>query len=328
MRRRDFIIVIGSVAAWPLMARAQQPERIRRVGVLTGLAQDDPEAQARIKAFQQRLRELGWTDGHNVQIDYRWASGDVDRTRAYAAELVALAPDVILVNTPPGLAALQKATRTIPIVFAQVIDASESDAASVARPGGNVTGFYSYFDFTIVGKWLEILKEIAPQVRRVAIMQNVDHPVWAGYLRAINEIAPSFGVGIVPAGLHGPTDIKLGIDELAREPNGALIVLPDSMTATYRKEIVDLAAAHRIPAVYPLRYFVASGGLVSYGADVVASFRQAASYVDRILHGANPATLPVQQSTKLELRINLKAAHALGLPIPSTLVDRADEVIE
>jgi putative tryptophan/tyrosine transport system substrate-binding protein len=160
MRRRDFIIVIGSVAAWPLMARAQRPERIRRVGVLTGLAQDDPEAQARIKAFQQRLRELGWTDGHNVQVDYRWASGDVDRTRAYATELVALAPDVILVNTPPGLAALQKATRTIPIVFAQVIDASESDAASVARPGGNITGFYSFFDFTIVGKWLEILRRL------------------------------------------------------------------------------------------------------------------------------------------------------------------------
>jgi putative ABC transport system substrate-binding protein len=328
MRRRDFIIAVGSVAAWPLVARAQRPERIRRVGVLTGLAQDDPEAQARIKAFQQRLRELGWTDGHDVQVEYRWASGNVDRTRAYATELVGLAPDVILVNTPPGLAALQKTTRIIPIVFAQVIDASESDAASVARPGGNVTGFYSYFDFTIVGKWLEILKEIAPQIRRVALMQNVDHPAWPGYLRAIKEIAPSFGVGVVSAGLHGPTDIKLGIDELAREPNGGLIVLPDSMTGAHRQEIIDLAAADRIPAVYPVRYFVASGGLVSYGADIVASFRQAASYVDRILRGADPASLPVQQSTKLELLINLKTAKTLGLTVPSTLIDRADEVIE
>jgi putative ABC transport system substrate-binding protein len=328
MKRRAFIGLLGGAAAWPLAARAQQGERIRRVGLLTGLAQDDPEAQARIKAFQQRLQELGWTDGRNIHIDYRWTAGDVGRTKTYAAELVALAPDVILVNTPPGLAALQKATRTIPIVFVQVVDASESSATSIAHPGGNVTGFYSYFAYTIVGKWLELLKEIAPQVRRIAIMQNVDHPAWPGYLRAINDIAPSFGVGVVPAGLHGPTDIKLGIDKLAREPGGGLIVLPDSMTAAHRKSIIDLAAIHRIPAVYPVRYFVVSGGLVSYGADLVASVRQATSYVDRILRGASPADLPAQQSTKLELVINLKTAKTLGLDVPPSVLARADDVIE
>jgi putative ABC transport system substrate-binding protein len=328
MRRREFIGLVGGAASWPLVARAQQGERIRRVGLLTGLAQDDPEAQARIKAFQQRLQKLGWTEGRNVHIDYRWTAGDVGRARTYAAELVALAPNVILVNTPPGLAALQKATRTIPIVFVQVVDASESSATSIAHPGGNVTGFYSYFDYTIIGKWLEVLKEIAPQVRRVAIMQNVDHPAWPGYLRAINDIAPSFGVDVVPAGLHGPTDVKLGIDKLAREPDGGLIVLPDSMTGAHRNSIIDLAAIHRIPAVYPLRFFVASGGLVSYGADLVASVRQATSYVDRILRGANPADLPAQQSTKLELVVNLKTAKALGFTIPETLLATADEVIQ
>jgi ABC-type uncharacterized transport system substrate-binding protein len=328
MKRREFITLLGGVAAWPITANGQQLTRIRRVGLLTGLAQNDTEAQTRIKAFQQRLQELGWTEGQNVQIEYRWAAGNVGRTRVYAAELVALGPDVILVNTPPGLAALQKATHTIPIVFVQVVDASESGAASIAHPGGNVTGFYSYFAYTIVGKWLEILKEIAPHVRRVAILQNTDHPAWLGYLRAIKTIAPSFGVGVVAAGLQGPADIKPAIDDFAREPDGGLIVLPDSMTTANRKTIIELAAAHRLPATYPLRSFVKSGGLISYGADLVASFRQATSYVDRILRGAKPAELPAQQSTKLELVINLKTAKALGLTIPPTLLARADEVIE
>ena len=329
MRRREFITLLGSAAAaWPFGARAQQPERMRRVGLLTGLAQSDPEAQTRIKAFKQRLEELGWTEGRNVQIDYRWAAGNVGRTREYAAQLVALAPDVILVNTPPGLATLKQATKTIPIVFVQVVDASESGASSLAHPGGNVTGFYSYFAYSIVGKWLQMLKEIAPDVRRVAMMQNTDHPAWPGYLRAIKEIAPASGVEIIPAGLREPADIKRVFDEFVREPNGGLVVLPDSMTTANRNKIIELAATHRLPAVYPLRSFVKSGGLMSYGADLVASFRQVASYVDRILRGATPGDLPAQQSTKFELLINLKTAKALGLTVPPGLLSIADEVIE
>jgi putative ABC transport system substrate-binding protein len=330
LRRREFIFTLGgAAAAWPLAARAQQPERMRRIGVLMGLAESDPEGQSRIVAFRKTLQDLGWTEGRNVQTDYYWAAGDVDRTHALARKLVSSAPDVIVVNTPPGLSALRVETHTIPIIFVQVLDASESTVVmNPARPESNVTGFTNFYEYAVSGKWLALLKEIAPSVSRVAILQNPNHPSWVGYQGSIAKTAPLLGVQPIRAHIYTPADIDNALEALAHESNGGLLVLPDTFTTVRRDKIVALANHYRVPAVYPLRFFAIGGGLIAYGADLVELLRLAASYVDRILRGARPSDLPVQSSTKFELVINLKTAKALRLEVPPTLLARADEVIE
>jgi len=330
LRRREFIFTLGgAAAAWPLAARAQQPERMRRIGVLMGLAESDPEGQSRIVAFRKTLQDLGWTEGRNVQTDYYWAAGDVDRTHALARNLVSSAPDVIVVNTPPGLSALRVETHTIPIIFVQVLDASESTVVmNPARPESNVTGFTNFYEYAVSGKWLALLKEIAPSVSRVAILQNPNHPSWVGYQGSIAKTAPLLGVQPIRAHIYTPADIDNALEALAHESNGGLLVLPDTFTTVHRDKIVALANHYRVPAVYPLRFFALGGGLIAYGADLVELLRLAASYVDRILRGARPIDLPVQSSTKFELVINLKTAKALRLEVPPTLLARADEVIE
>jgi ABC-type uncharacterized transport system substrate-binding protein len=330
LRRREFIFTLGgAAAAWPLAARAQQPERMRRIGVLMGLAEGDPEGRSRIVAFRKTLQDLGWTEGRNVQTDYYWAAGDVDRTHALARNLVSSAPDVIVVNTPPGLSALRVETHTIPIIFVQVLDASESTVVmNPARPESNVTGFTNFYEYAVSGKWLALLKEIAPSVSRVAILQNPNHPSWVGYQGSIAKTAPLLGVQPIRAHIYTPADIDNALEALAHESNGGLLVLPDTFTTVHRDKIVALANHYRVPAVYPLRFFALGGGLIAYGADLVELLRLAASYVDRILRGARPSDLPVQSSTKFELVINLKTAKALRLEVPPTLLARADEVIE
>src|SRR5262245_23584153 len=331
MKRREFISLLGggAAAAWPRMVRAQQRERMRRIGVLMGLAESDPEGQSRIAAFRKTLQDLGWTEGRNVRTDYYWAAGDVERTHALAKELVSSAPDVIVVNTPPGLSALRLATHTIPIIFVQVLDASESTVViSPARPESNVTGFTHSYEYALIGKWLALLKEIAPSVSRVAILQNPNHPSWVGYHGSIAKSAPLLGVQPIPANVYTPADIDKILDALTREPNLGLLVLPDTFTTVHRDKIVALADHHRLPAVYPLRFFAMGGGLMAYGANMVELLRLSASYVDRILRGARPSDLPVQSSTIFELIINHKTAKALGLEVPPTLLARADEVIE
>lgn len=329
MKRRKFIILLGgTAAAWQLAALAQQASRTQQVGVLMGLAESDPEGQERYAAFRERLQKLGWTEGGNIRVITRWAAGDIARTQAYAAELVGLAPDVILVNTPPGLAALQTATRSIPVVFVQVVDAAEGAVNSPARPGGNITGFYTFFEYSMTGKWLEMLKEVAPRVRRVAVMQNPKHPAWTRYLGAIRNIAPSLGIEVIPAPVQEPAEIERVIERFARVPNGALVVLPDTFTTAHRGLIVAAAARYRVPAIGQSKAFATTGGLMSYGADLVDLLRQSGTYVDRILRGAKPAELPVQASTKFQLVINLKTAKTLGLTIPQSILLRADNVIE
>ncbi len=329
MRRREILTTIGASTAWPLAAHSQQPDRPRKIGVLMGLADGDPEGQARIAAFRRGLEDLGWTDGRNIQIEIRWAAGSIDRTHAYAADLVRQAPAVILVNTPPGLAALQRATQTIPIVFVQVLDASESGVvANPARPGANITGFTSFYEFAMTGKWLGLLKEIAPHIKRIAAMQNPNHPSWSGYWRAIEAIAPSLGVRAQPAAVSEADQIDRAIDEIAREANSGLLVLPDTFNVVHRDRILSRAAHHRLPAIYPSRFFVTGGGLISYGADLVDQLRRSATYVDRILRGERPGDLPVQASTKFELVINLKTAKSLGLVVPVSLLVQTDDVIE
>ena len=329
MKRREYITLVGGAAAWPLAARAQQRERPRRIGVLMGLTESDPEAQSRIAAFRKTLQDLGWTEGRNIRTDYYWAAGDVERTHALAKELVSSTPDVIVVNTPPGLSALRLQTHIIPIIFVQVLDASESTVVmNPARPESNVTGFTNSYEYGVSGKWLALLKEIAPSVSRVAILQNPNHPSWVGYQGSIAKTAPLLGVQPIPAHVYTPADIDNVLDALAREPNGGLLVLPDTFTTVHRDKIVALAEHHRLPAVYPLRFFATGGGLMAYGADLVELLRLSALYVDRILRGAHPSDLPVQSSTKFELIINLKTAKALGLEVPPILLARADEVIE
>jgi len=330
VRRRDFITLLGGAAtAWPLAARAQQSGRVRRVGVLMGLTQSDPEGQSRIAAFRKTLQGLGWTEGRDLRTDYYWAAGDIDRTHALAKELVSSAPDVIVVNTPPGLSALRLETHTIPIIFVQVLDAFESTVVmNPARPESNITGFTNSYEYGVSGKWLALLKEIAPSVSRVAILQNPNHPSWVGYQGSIAKTAPLLGLQPIPARVYTPADIDSVLDALARESNGGLLVLPDTFTTVHRDKIVALADHHRLPAVYPLRFFATGGGLMAYGADLVELLRLSASYVDRILRGARPSDLPVQSLTKFELIINLKTAKALGLDVPPTLLARADEVIE
>jgi putative tryptophan/tyrosine transport system substrate-binding protein len=329
MRRRQFITLLGGAAAWPLAARAQQGERMRRIGVIMVNAESDPEGQTRIRAFRQRLQELGWAEGRNVRIEYRWGAGDVDRARAYAAELVSLAPDVILSNGSPALAALHRATRGIPVVFVVVVDpVGAGYVQSLARPGGNITGF-STFEPEIGSKWLELLKEARSDLRRVAGILDPNFRGFAAVWDAIEGMAPTLGLGVTKVALRDATDdIESTVAAFAQEPGGGLIVLPTAINNVSRDRIFSLAARHRLPAVYPFRHYATDGGLMSYGFDTPDLFRRGASYIDRILKGEKPADLPVQAPTKFEFVINLKTAKALGLTVPPTLLARADEVIE
>jgi len=327
VKRRAFITLLGSGAAWPLAARAQQGERMRRIGVLMALA-DDPEGQARLTVFLRGLAAMGWSDGHNVRIDTRWSAGDADRMRRYAAELVALAPDVILAQGGAVVGPLLQATRSVPIVFTGTPDPVGADfIASLARPGGNATGF-TQFEFGISAKWLELLKEIAPRVSRAAVLRDATISAGIGQLGAIQSVAPSFGVELSSIDVRDAPEIDRGVTAFARGSNGGLIVLSSAAGVVHRELIITLASRHRLPAVYPQRTFVTGGGLVSYGPDTVDQVRLAVGYVDRILKGEKPADLPVQESTKHELVINLKTAKALGLEVPSSVLARADEVIE
>jgi ABC-type uncharacterized transport system substrate-binding protein len=329
MNRREFIALLGgAAAAWPLAVRAQQTERVRRIGVLMTLAADDPEGQARLTAFVQGLQELGWTDGRNVRIDYRWPAGDAERTRRYATELAALAPDVILAGGGSVVPSLLQATRTVPIVFTQTPDpVGAGFVNSLARPGGNATGFLLY-EYGISAKWLELLKEIAPRVTRAAVIRDAAIASGTGQWGAIQTAAPSFGVEVSPVNVRDAGEIERDVAAFARSPNGGLIVAASTLAVVHRDLIVTLAARHKLPAVYSSRFFVAAGGLISYGPDSIDPHRRAAGYVDRILKGEKPADLPVQAPTKYELAINLKTARALGLDVPPTLIATADEVIE
>jgi putative tryptophan/tyrosine transport system substrate-binding protein len=330
MRRRELITLLGGAAAaasvcWPLAARAQQPGRVRRIGVLLGNAAGDPVAQSWVAAFVRGLATSGWTDGRNVHIDYRWAATDL---RAGAAELVTLTPDVILATSTPPLAALHKATTSVPIVFVNITDpVGAGFVASLAHPGGNITGFTS-FEYAMSGKWLDMLREVRPSLTRALVILNPNNPQSPGRMSAIAAAALSLGVRLTPAGAHDAAEIERAVDAFAGEPNGGLLVLPDIITTTHRELIFSLAARHRLPAIYPFGFFAKNGGLMSYGIDVVESFRLGASYVDRILKGEKPGDLPVQAPTKFELIINLKTAKALGLDIPDKLLALADEVIE
>jgi putative ABC transport system substrate-binding protein len=328
MKRRAFITLLGGAAAWPLAAHAQQPgAKVRRIGVLTNLASDDPESLTRIGAFLQSLQELGWTDGRNVRIDYRWGAGDPERNTKYAAELIALAPDVILATGLPPVEPLMRASRTVPIVFVQVPDPVGAGVVeSLARPGGNATGFTN-LEYGQSAKWLELLKEIAPVVRRAGFLRDTNATGMA-LLGALQSVAPSFGVELTPLNARTVGEIERTITAFARGSNGGLIVMPAGLTIIHRDLVIALAARHRLPAVYPLRPFVTAGGLISYGPDSIEPYRGAAGYVDRILKGEKPADLPVQAPTKYETVINLKTAKALGLAVPPGLLAIADEVIE
>ena len=323
------ILVALLLLAVAVKAEAQPSERLRRIGVLLYLQEDDPEARTYVAAFLQGLQKLGWIVGRNVQIDYRWTAGDADRVRKYAAELVALAPDVILTAGSAHVGPLQQATRSVPIVFVQATDPVGGGLVnSLARPGGNATGFTN-FELDISTKWLELLKQVAPRLTRVAVLRDPANPSGTGQFGAIQAVAPSFGVEEVrPVGLHDAGEIERGVTAFARESNGGLIVTPSGLAIAHREPIVKLAARHRLPAIYPFRYFVTDGGLISYGPEVVDQYRRAAGYVDRILKGTKPADLPVQQSMKFELAINLKTAKALGLTVPSMLLTSADTVIK
>jgi putative tryptophan/tyrosine transport system substrate-binding protein len=328
MRRREFITVIGGAVAWPLAARAQQPDGIRHIGVIMPLSLDDPEGQARLAAFVQELQQLGWIVGRNVRIDYRWGAGDTDRNRKNAAELVVLAPDVILATGTPTLEPLLRATRIVPIVFVQVTDPVGANLVeSLSRPGGNATGF-STADYGTSGKLLDLLKEISPNVKQVAVLRDGTTTAGIGQWAAIQTVAPSFGVELRPVNVSDVAEIERTVGAFARDPNGGLIVTESAPSIVHRKPIIALAARYRLPAIYGQRFFVTEGGLISYGHNTIDPYRRAASYVDRILKGEKPATLPVQTPTKYELVINLKTAKALGLTVPPALLTRADEVIE
>ena len=325
MRRREFITFLGGAAAWPLAARAQQSERVRRIGVLMPYAKDNPESQARIAAFLQELQRLGWTVGRNLQIEYRWETGDL---RKPATELVTSSLDVILASSTPAVVALQQATSTMPIVFANVADpVSGGFVASLARPGGNITGFTN-IEYDAGAKWLELLKEIAPHVTRVGVIRDPTVTTSIGQFAAVQSAARSFGVEVSPLGGRDARDIEQTVTEFARGSNCGLISVATPLMVNNRSLIIALAARHRLPATYPFRFYVTEGGLISYGPDSVDPHRQAAGYVDRILKGEKPADMPVQAPTKYELVINLKTAKALGLTIPPAVLARADEVIE
>ncbi len=327
MRRREFITLLGGAAAWPHLARAQQPDRMRRIGVLIG-ATDDQEMQARLAAFRQALQQLGWTDGRNVRIDTRWGVANADDIRKYAAELVALAPDVILAGGNAPVERLIQATRTVPIVFAIVLDPVGSGIVdSLSRPGGNATGFMQ-FEYSLTAKWLELLKQVAPAVTRAAVLRDSTLAAGIGQFAVIQSVAPSVGVEVSPINGRDASEIERAIAAFARTSNGGLIVTSSALAGVHRDLIIALAARHKLPTVHPNRASVTGGGLISYGADLVDQYRRAAGYVDRILKGEKPADLPVQAPTKYELVINLKTARALGLEVPTSLLARADEVIE
>jgi ABC-type uncharacterized transport system substrate-binding protein len=327
IRRREFITLLGGAAAWPLAARAQQPTRIRRIGILHNLAENDRDAQVWIGAFRQRLESLGWSEGRNLQIDIRWGAGDLGRYRAHAAELVSMAPDVLFGDSTPTIAALQQTTRNTPIVFVGGSNPVGSGfVASLAHPGGNITGFIS-FEPAMGGKWLQTLGEIAPSVERAGLVYNPETHT-GQYFQSVESAARSLTVKLVRIAFRDAADIERGVDDLAREPNGGLLVLSDPSASFHRDLIVRLAAQHRLPAVYPFRRFTTAGGLISYGVDRPDQYRRAAEYVSRILKGEKPTDLPVQTPTKFKLVINLKTAKALGLEIPPILLARADEVIE
>jgi putative ABC transport system substrate-binding protein len=328
MNRREFIAGLGGAVAWPLVVRAQQPERMRRIGVLMPGTADDAEYQARMGAFLHGLQQLGWTDGRNVQIDIRWAAGDANHIRKYVAELVALAPDVILAPGTTTVGPLLQATHTVPIVFATLLDpVGAGFVDSLARPGGNATGFIA-FEYGLSGKWLELLKQIAPSLTRVAILRDPATAAGIGQFAAIQSVAPSFGVELRPIDIREAGEIERAVTAFARSSNGGLIVTAGSGSALHSNQIITLAARHKLPAVYGDRHFVTGGGLISYGPDRVDQYRQAAAYIDRILKGEKPGDMPVQAPTKYELVINLGIAKALGLAVPPSLLSRADEVIE
>jgi len=327
--RREFITLLGGAAvAWPLAAQAQQADRVRRVGVLLSTGADDPQDPTRLAAFAQGLHELGWTLGRNLRIDHRWGAGDADNVRKYAAELAALAPDVIVASGTVAVAAAQQTTRTVPIVFVNIVDpVSAGLVESLARPGGNTTGFL-LFEYALGGKWVELLKQIAPGVMRVAALRDVSTASGSGQLGAIQSATSQLGMEFRPVGVRDVGELERGITDFARGSNGGLIVPGSAWVRVHRELIIGLAARHRLAAVYFGRVFVDAGGLISYGPSTIDSFRRAASYVDRILKGEKPADLPVQAPTKYELVINLKTAKALGLTVPDSLLARADEVIE
>jgi len=328
MRRRNFIALLGGAAAWPLAARAQHGERVRRIGIFMDLAEGDPEGQARVAALKRGLRELGWIEGRNLLIESRWAAGEATRMKPLAEELVSLAPEVIVSSGGPTLAALQQATRTIPLVFGHVLDpVAAGFVDSLSRPGGNITGF-SNFEFTMGGKWLGTLKEMTPSIVRVAVLRDSGSPGAAGMLGAIQSAMPSFPMPLTVASGRDAAEFERAIEAFSNEPNGGLIVLPAPNTISHRQAIITAAARRRVPAIYPYRFFVKDGGLISYGIVPSELSRRAAAYVDAILKGAKPSDLPIQEPTKFEMVINAKTAKALGLEIPPALLARADEVME
>jgi putative ABC transport system substrate-binding protein len=328
MRRREFITLTGAVAVWPLAARAQQPDGMRRIGVLLPAAADDAEFQARVRAFLQELAQSGWTIGRNVRIDTRWATANADDIRRHAAELAALAPDVILAHGTSTVAPLLQATRTVPVVFTALSDpVAAGFVDSLARPGGNATGFMN-FEFSLSGKWLELLKQIAPDVTHVAVLRDPAISSGIGQFSAIQSAAPSLRMDVSPVNVRDAGEIERAVAAVARSAHGGLIVTGSGLAQLHRDLIITLAARHKLPAVYYERFFVAAGGLVSYGANYIDQYRRAAGYVDRILKGEKPADLPVQVPTKYELVINLKTAKGLGLTVPPQLLSRADEAIE
>jgi putative ABC transport system substrate-binding protein len=328
MKRRGFITLLGGAATWPLVARAQQAERMRRIGVLMTRAENDPQGQARLAAFQQALQQLGWSDGRNMRIDLRWGENDADRARRYAQELVALAPDIFLAEGTVSVTALQHVTRTLPIVFTNVLDpVGAGFVDSLARPGGNITGFM-IFEYGFSGKWLELLKQIAPQVTRAAVIRDPAISAGTAQFGAIQALAPALGVEVTPIGVGDIGVIERAVEAFARAANGCLIMTALAVSPVTRDLIITLAARHKLPAVYPYRDMVTAGGLVSYSPDWVDPSGRAAGYVDRILRGEKPADLPVQAPTKYELVVNLKTAKAIGLDVPATVLARADEVIE
>jgi putative ABC transport system substrate-binding protein len=328
MKRREFITLLSGAAAWPLPARAQQPAQMRRIGVLMNMAVDDPQGQANIAAFAQALQQSGWSNGRNVRIDTRWGENDVDRERRYAVELVALAPDVILASGTQSVAALQKATRTLPIVFVGVSDpVGAGFVDNLARPGGNTTGFME-FEYSFSGKWLELLKQVVPVLKLAAVLRDAANPAGIAQFGAIRAAASSLGLDLSPIDVRDASQIERAVAAFARFANGGLIVTPSATVSAHHVLIIGLAARHKLPAVYAFRSDVTDGGLISYGPSVIDQFRRGASYVDRILKGEKPAKLPVQAPTKFELVINLRTAKALGLTIPPAVLARADEVIE
>jgi putative ABC transport system substrate-binding protein len=328
MRRREFITFVGGAAVWPLAASAQQPEQMRRIGVLMNRSESDPEGQARIAAFRQALVQLGWNEGRNMRIDIRWGEDKIDLEHKYAAELVALAPDVILASGTMSVSALQALSRTLPIVFAAVADpAGAGFVESLARPGGNATGFMLY-EYSLGGKLLELLRQIAPGVTRVAVLRNPNNPGLLALFGAVRGAAQVLSMEVSAIDTRDAGGIERGVATFARLPNGGLIIMAGASASVHGDLIIALAARYKLPAIYPFRYHATGGGLISYGPDYVEPFRPAAGYVDRILKGEKPADLPVQAATKFELVINLKTAKALGLNVPNTLIGRADEVIE